>query len=183
MEGQKSVYIKSISFILIHCKKKGYYKNLRVNQVPVHRKLNDKGHIRMQWSLECPGGLVGFPDSSVGKEFACNAGDPGMIPGLGRSTGEGIGYPLQCSWASFLAQLVKNLPAMWEIWVDGLMVRISGFHFYGPGSIPGQGSYVVWQKNQKSRKKGEYGDFLSSHISRNSASSLREDWGNLRLDT
>ena len=54
----------------------------------------------------------GFPDSSVGKEFACNAGDPGSIPGLGRSAGGGIGYPLQYSWASLEAQLVMNLPAM-----------------------------------------------------------------------
>ena len=53
---------------------------------------------------------MGFPDSSVGKESACNTGDPGSIPGLGRSAGEGIGYPLQCSWASLVAQLVKNLP-------------------------------------------------------------------------
>ena len=43
---------------------------------------------------------LGFPDSSVGKESTYNAGDPGSIPGLGRSTGEGIGYPLQYSWAS-----------------------------------------------------------------------------------
>ena len=53
---------------------------------------------------------MGFPDSSVGKESTCKAGDPGLISGLGRSAGEGIGYPLQCSWASFVAQLVKNLP-------------------------------------------------------------------------
>ena len=59
----------------------------------------------------------GFPDSSVGKESTCNAGDPGWIPGLGRSAGEGIGYPLQYSWASLVAQLVKNLPAVWETWV------------------------------------------------------------------
>ena len=52
------------------------------------------------------------PDSSVGKESACNAGDPGLIPGSGRSTGEGIGYPVQYSWVSLMAQLVKNLPAM-----------------------------------------------------------------------
>ena len=52
---------------------------------------------------------LGFPDSSVGKESTCNAGDPSLIPGLGRSTGEGIGYPLQYSWASLVAQLVKNL--------------------------------------------------------------------------
>ena len=51
----------------------------------------------------------GFPDSSVGKESACNAGDPCLIPGSGRSSGEGIGYPLQYSWASLVAQLVKNL--------------------------------------------------------------------------
>ena len=51
------------------------------------------------------------------KEFSCKAGDPGSIPGLGRSTGEGIGYPLQYYWASLVAQLVKNLPAMWETWV------------------------------------------------------------------
>ena len=56
----------------------------------------------------------GFPDSSVGKESACNAGDPGSIPRSGRSAGEGIGYPLQYSWASVVAQLVKNLPTMRE---------------------------------------------------------------------
>ena len=50
----------------------------------------------------------GFPDSSVGRESACNAGDPGSIPGSGRSTGKGIGYPLQYSWASLVAQLVKE---------------------------------------------------------------------------
>ena len=60
---------------------------------------------------------IGFPDSSVGKESARNAGDPGSIPGLGRYAGEGIGYPLQYSWASLVVQLVKNPPAMREIWV------------------------------------------------------------------
>ena len=49
--------------------------------------------------------------SSVDKESACNAGDPSSIPGLGRSAGEGTGYPLQYSWASLVAQLVKNLPS------------------------------------------------------------------------
>ena len=61
-----------------------------------------------------------FPDSSVGKESTCNSGDSGSIPGLGRSPGEGIGYPLQGSWASLVAQLVKNLPAMQETWVQSL---------------------------------------------------------------
>ena len=64
--------------------------------------------------------IWGFPDSSVGKESACNAGDPGSIPGLGRSPREGIGYPLQYSWASPVAQVVKNLTAMRETWVQTL---------------------------------------------------------------
>ena len=63
---------------------------------------------------------LGFPGSSAGKEYACNAGDLGLIPGSGRSAGEGIAYPLQCSWASLVAQLVKNLPAMQETWVQSL---------------------------------------------------------------
>ena len=57
---------------------------------------------------------MGFPGSSVGKEPACNAGNPGSIPGAGRSPGEGIGYSLQYSWASLVAQLVKNPPTMQE---------------------------------------------------------------------
>ena len=61
--------------------------------------------------------LMSFPGSSAGKESACNAGDPSSIPGSGRSAGERIGYPLQDSWASLVAQLVKNPPAMWETWV------------------------------------------------------------------
>ena len=61
--------------------------------------------------------VVGFPHSSVGKESACNAGDPGLIPGSGRSSGEGLGYQLQYSWASLVAQLAKNPSAMWETWV------------------------------------------------------------------
>jgi len=63
---------------------------------------------------------LGLPDSSVGKESACITGDPGSVPGLGRHTGEGIGNPLQCPWASLVVQLVKNLPAMWETWVQSL---------------------------------------------------------------
>ena len=58
--------------------------------------------------------ILDFPDSSVGKESACKAGDPSSIPGLGRSPGEGIGYPLQYSWVSLVSQLVKNLPAVQE---------------------------------------------------------------------
>ena len=75
----------------------GYYKLTTYSSVAIH--------------------FMGFPDSSVGKESACNAGDSGSIPGSGRSAGEGIGYPLQYSWASLVAQLVKNPPAVWETWV------------------------------------------------------------------
>ena len=62
-------------------------------------------------TLEC------FPDSSADKESACKAEDPGLIPGLGRPPGEGIGYLLQYSQASLVAQMIRNLPAMWETWV------------------------------------------------------------------
>ena len=71
----------------------------------------------IKWHLH---GLWGFPGSSAGKESSCNAKDPSLIPGSGRSSGEGIGYPFQYSWASLLAQLVKNPPEMWESWVWSL---------------------------------------------------------------
>ena len=66
------------------------------------------------------GELTGFPSSLAGKESTCNAGDPSLIPGSVRSSGEGIGYPLQNSWISLVAQLVKSPPAMWETWVRSL---------------------------------------------------------------
>ena len=65
-------------------------------------------------NLECIG-------SSAGKECACSAGDSNSIFGLGRSPGEGIGYPLQYSWASIRAQMIKNPPAMQETWVQSLV--------------------------------------------------------------
>ena len=71
--------------------------------------------------------FLSFPCGSVGKESTCNVGDLGSVPGLGRSPGEGRGYPLQYSWASLVAQLVKNPPAMRETWVWSL------------GRCPGEG--------------------------------------------
>ena len=62
----------------------------------------------------------GFPSSSSHKESACNAGDPGSIPELEKSPGEGISYPFQYPWASLVAQMVKNPPAMQEIWLESL---------------------------------------------------------------
>ena len=89
------------------------------------------------WASHCGGfsRCRGFPGSSVGKESACNAGDPSSIPGLGRSAGEGIGYPLQYSWTSLVAQLVKNPPAMWETWVQSL----------GWKRCPGEGKHYPLQ--------------------------------------
>ena len=62
----------------------------------------------------------GFAHSSVDKESTCNARHLSLIPGSGRSTGKVIGYPLQYSWTSLVAWLVKNPPAMWETWVRPL---------------------------------------------------------------
>ena len=70
--------------------------------------------------ISVPHPLRGFLGSADVQESACSAGDPVSIPGSGRSSGEGIGYPLQYSWASLVAQLIKNLPAMWETWVRSL---------------------------------------------------------------
>ena len=80
----------------------------------------------------------GFPHSSVGKESTYNAGDPGSIPRLRRSAGEGIGYPLQYSWASLVAQLVKNPPAMW-----GDLGSIPGLE-RSPGEGKGYSTQVFW---------------------------------------
>ena len=68
-----------------------------------------------------------FPDKEVlypGKEFTCNAGDPGLIPGSGRSAGEGSGYSFQYSWVSLVTQLVNSLPAMQETWFDPSVGKI-----------------------------------------------------------
>ena len=64
--------------------------------------------------------FLGVPGSSAGKQYTCNAGDPDLIPGSGRLAGEGIGYPLQYSWAYLVTQTVKNPPAVQETWVWSL---------------------------------------------------------------
>jgi len=75
------------------------------------------------WHIECRLGYLKQASLTThycnpsGKESTSGAGDPSLIPGSWRSAGEGIGYPLQYSWASLMAQLVNNLPAMWETWV------------------------------------------------------------------
>ena len=70
-----------------------------------------------------PTAIRGFPGSSVGKESTCSAGDPSLIAGSGRSTGEGTGYPLQYSWTSLVAQLVKNLPGTQGTWIGKIPWR------------------------------------------------------------
>ena len=64
--------------------------------------------------------IRGFPGNLAGKESTCNAGNPSSTPGLGRFAGEGIVYPFQYSWASLVAQTVKNPLAMWETRVQSL---------------------------------------------------------------
>ena len=64
--------------------------------------------------------MQGFPGGSAGKESTCNAGDQGSSPGSGRSPGEGIGYALQYSWTSLVAQMVKRLATVRETWVHSL---------------------------------------------------------------
>ena len=88
--------------------------------------------------------VEGFPDSAVGNESACNAGEPSLIPGLGRSAGEGKGYLLQCSWASPVAQMVRNLPAMQETWVGKIPWRRERLPtpVFWPGEF--QGLYSAW---------------------------------------
>ena len=91
---------------------------------------------------------MGFPDSSASKEPTSNAGDPSSIPGTGRSASEGIGYPLQHSQASLVAQLVKNLPAVWETWVDPWVGKIPWRRECLPTPVfwPGEfhGLYSLW---------------------------------------
>ena len=93
--------------------------------------------------------VVGFSESSVGKESACNAGDSGSIPGSGRSPGEGIGYPLENSRASLVAQLVKNPPAM----LGDL------------GSIPGLGR-SPWRRERPPTSVFWSGEFQGPHSPR-----------------
>ena len=95
----------------------------------------------------------GFPGSSAGKESACNAGDPGLIPGWGRSAEEEIGYPFQYSWASLVAQTVKKVPVIRKLgfspWVWKIPWRRECLPTaaFWPGEFHGQRSlagYSTW---------------------------------------
>ena len=98
-----------------------------------------------------PLGRHGFPCSSAGKESTCNAGDLSSIPGSRSFSGEGIGYPFQYSWASLVAQTVKNPPARQETWVGKIPWRREASVFLPgeslwteePGRVQSMGSQRV----------------------------------------
>ena len=125
--------------------------------------------------------LEGFPDSSVGKESACNAGDPSLIPGLGRSTGERIGYPLQYSWASLVAQLVKNRlqcgRPRFDPWVGKIPWRRERLPtpVFWAGEF--HGLYSPWSSKESDRTEQ-----LSLHIIRDTIKSWEKYMGSKLLD-
>ena len=100
---------------------------------------------------------IGFPDSSADKEFTCNAGELSSVSGLGRSHGEGIGYPLQYSWSSLCLRWLRICPQMWETWVrslgweDPLEVSVAthsnnlAWRIPTPVFLPGE----FWENRQK----------------------------------
>ena len=95
---------------------------------------------------------TGFPGSSAGKESTCNAGDPGLISGSGRSPGEGIGYPLWYSWVFLVAQMVKNLTAMQETAFDPWVGKIPWRRAWQPTAVflPGGSSWIEEPGNLQS---------------------------------
>ena len=100
---------------------------------------------------------LGFPHSSAGKESTCNAGDASSIPGAGRSAEEGIGYPLQYSWTSIVAQPVKNTPAIWETlvrflgWEDPLKKEKSTHSSILAWRIPWTIQSMSWKELDKTK--------------------------------
>ena len=89
------------------------------------------------WLLHIP---LSCSDSSAGKKSTCNAGDPSLIPGCGRSPWEGIGYPLQYSWFSLVAQMIKNPPVVWETWFQSL-----GWEDPLEEGMPRHSSILAWR--------------------------------------
>ena len=103
---------------------------------------------------------MGFTGGSAGKDSACNVGDLGWISGSGRSLGEGTGYPLQDCWASLVAQLVKNPPAVWETWVGSLGGKdpLEKEELPTPGFWPGEfhGLYSPWGRKEWDRTERHF---------------------------
>ena len=113
---------------------------------------------------------IGFPGSSARKESACNEGEPSLIPASGRFTGEGIGYPLQYSWASLVAQLVKNLPAIRDTWV-----RSPGEGNPPPGIHPPQDPRILPGRTVK--KSQRRGDLNAAQVSTTKVSPSPDSFG------
>ena len=90
---------------------------MSTNQIPKHSSHQELDSDPSSHHMDGSNFHGGFPCSSAGKKSTFNAGGPSLIAGLGRSPGEGIGYPLWYSLGSLVAQMVKNLPAAWETWV------------------------------------------------------------------
>ena len=99
----------------------------------LHRVRHDWSNLAHTWPL-------GFPVSSASKESTCNAGDPGSIPGSGSSPGDGIGYPLQYSWASLVAQMEKNPLWCWRPGSDPWVGKIPYRRAWQPSPVflPGE---------------------------------------------
>ena len=126
-------------------KKLGDTTNCRVSRKKAAEGREGSGNPRFGSILS----YLGFLGSSDDKESACNAGDPGSITRSGRSLGAGIGYPLQYSWASLVAQMVKNLPTMLKTWVEKIPWRREWqpTPVFLPGDPHGQrslGGYSPW---------------------------------------
>ena len=130
----------------------------------------------------------GFPGSSASKESACSVGDSGSTPGSGRSAGEGMGYPLQYSLASLVAQLVKNPPAMQRTWVGSLgwedpLEKIKATHL--PGKSHGQRSMAghgPWNRKESDMTDHAHiqddseGKFPDDSCHQTHAYQFRQEW-------
>ena len=106
--------------------------------------------------------------SSAGTESTCNAGEPSSIPGSGRSPGEGISYPLQYFWASLVAQMINNLPAMWwENWVHPWVRKIYWRRVWQPTPVflPGEYPWIEEPCGLQSMGSPRVGhDWATKHI-------------------
>ena len=118
----------------------------------------------------------GFPYSSAGEEPSCNAGDPSLIPGMGRSPGEGIGYPLQYTWASLVAQMVKNLPALSKTWALSLGWKIPWRRSWQltPVFLPGEFPWTEEPGGFQSMESQRVGhDWLTKHSTARATSTTK----------
>ena len=112
-----AIPLSFLRHLIEQCYCSPHFSDMTSMEIPLSLAYTGLGNKQLDSNYDVEGG---FPDNSVGTESACSAEDSSSNPGLGRSPGEGISYPLQYSWAFLLAQLVKNPPAMQETWVQSL---------------------------------------------------------------